>query len=322
MNSESVPSVFVLLSPCAKFTHSFPQACVFVSLVTGYFASVWYLETFLRLQDVPLVRINVRSILACWACLHHIACAGEGSAPGSCHRPSPQNLPTPLVKLSVCFGILLVDCMWLSALISLLSTLVVAVCPFRKNWYGIVFSKIVFFTGLWTTERVVNFSFCVGDFLTLALAHLSIGASYRSDGCDVYSDGATGGVLTLVFGRVITLELCRSMPSVLARVVCWWTRGVVLITTGAVGWVYFWRVGAFTLWISPVFSLKISANFASAVAWRVGCCYSSFQYLDRLYKRRLNVAGLVHWCFLWDRELLRLEGGLFTRGDSSRQGKE
>ena len=67
----------------------------------------------------------------------------------------------------------------------------------------------------------MNFRFCVGDFLTLALAHLSIGASYRSDGCDVYSDGATGGVLTLVFGRVITLELCRSMPSVLARVVCW-----------------------------------------------------------------------------------------------------
>ena len=43
-NSESVPSVFVLSSTCAKLPHYFPHAIVHVSLVTGSLARFWYCE--------------------------------------------------------------------------------------------------------------------------------------------------------------------------------------------------------------------------------------------------------------------------------------
>ena len=86
----------------------------------------------------------------------------------------------------------------------------------------------------------MNFCFCVGTVLILVIAHLSLGDSYHSGGCDVCSSGATGGVVTLDFGGLITLEHRRIIPGVLTRVVSWCTRGVVLITAGAVGWVDVW----------------------------------------------------------------------------------
>ena len=42
--SDSVPAMFVFLSPCAKFAHSFPHAVVQVYFVTGSLAKVWYFD--------------------------------------------------------------------------------------------------------------------------------------------------------------------------------------------------------------------------------------------------------------------------------------
>ena len=86
----------------------------------------------------------------------------------------------------------------------------------------------------------MHFSLCIGAVLTLVIDRLSLGDSQHSGGCDVYSAGATGGVLTIDFGGVITLELRKSMPGVLACVVRWCTCGAVLITEGVVGWVDVW----------------------------------------------------------------------------------
>ena len=72
-------------------------------------------------------------------------------------------------------------------------------------------------------------------------------------------------MVTLEVGGVITLEYGGSMPGVLAHVVRWCTRGSVMIISGAVGCVDFWCVGLFIIVMSPVFLLKISANFSSAV---------------------------------------------------------
>ena len=83
--------------------------------------------------------------------------------------------------------------------------------------------------------------------------------------CDFFSAGLVGGVVTLEVGGVITLEYDGSMPGVLAHVVRWCKRGEVLIIAGAVGCVYIWLVGLFIIAMSPVFLLKISANFSSAV---------------------------------------------------------
>ena len=69
---------------------------------------------------------------------------------------------------------------------------------------------------------------------------LSLGESYHSGGCDLSSAGWVGGVLTLYFDGVITLELGGSMPGVLSHVVRWCTRGAVLMIAGAVGCVDVW----------------------------------------------------------------------------------
>ena len=109
------------------------------------------------------------------------------------------------------------------------------------------------------------FLFSFGDVLTLVLARLPLGDSYKSSVCDFLSAGLVGGVVTLEFGGVITLEYGGSMPGVLARVVRWCTRGEVLRIAGAVGCVDVWCVGLFIFGMSPVFLLKIFANFSSAV---------------------------------------------------------
>ena len=44
--------------------------------------------------------------------------------------------------------------------------------------------------------------------------------------CGFLSAGSVGGVVTLEVGGVSTLEYDGSIPGVLARVVCWCTRGV------------------------------------------------------------------------------------------------
>ena len=72
-------------------------------------------------------------------------------------------------------------------------------------------------------------------------------------------------MVTLEVGGVITLDYGGSMPGVLASVLLWCTRGSDLITAGAVGCVDVWCVGLFIIGMSPVFLLKISDNFLSAV---------------------------------------------------------
>ena len=109
------------------------------------------------------------------------------------------------------------------------------------------------------------FLFFFGAVLTLVLSRLPLGDSYKYGVCDFLSACPFGGVVTLEVGGVITLECGGSMPGVLARVVYWCTRGEVLIIAGAVGCVDVWCVGLFIIGISPVFLLKISANFSSAV---------------------------------------------------------
>ena len=110
------------------------------------------------------------------------------------------------------------------------------------------------------------FYFYFGVVLNLSLARLPLGYSYQSGGCDFFSAGWVGGVVTLEVGGVITPEHVRSMPGVLALVVRWCTRGAVMIISGDVGCVDVWCVGLFIIGMSPVLLLKISANFASAVA--------------------------------------------------------
>ena len=72
-------------------------------------------------------------------------------------------------------------------------------------------------------------------------------------------------MVTLEVGGVITLDYYGSMPGVLDCVVRWCTRWAVLIIAGAVGCVDVWCVGLFIIHMSPVFLLKISANFSSAI---------------------------------------------------------
>ena len=85
----------------------------------------------------------------------------------------------------------------------------------------------------------MNFLFCFGAVLTLFLVRLSLGGSYHSGGCDLSSAGWVGGVLTLDFGGVTTLEISRIVPEILAPVV-WCTRRAVLIIAGALGCVDVW----------------------------------------------------------------------------------
>ena len=108
--------------------------------------------------------------------------------------------------------------------------------------------------------------FCFFDaVLTLVLARLPLGDSYNSGVCDFFSAGPVGVVVTLEVGGVITLEYGGIMPGVLALVVRWCTSRAVIIIAGAVGYVDVWCVGLFIIGMSPVFLLKISANFSSAV---------------------------------------------------------
>ena len=109
------------------------------------------------------------------------------------------------------------------------------------------------------------FIFYFGAVLTLVLVRLPLGDSYKSGVCDFFSAGPVGGVVTLEFGVVITLEYGGSMPGVLACVVRWCTCGAVLIIAGAVGCVDVCWVGLFIIGMSPVFLLIISPNFSSAV---------------------------------------------------------
>ena len=83
--------------------------------------------------------------------------------------------------------------------------------------------------------------------------------------CDFFSAGPVGGVVTLEVGGVIILEYGGNMPGVLTRFVRWCKRGVVMIITGAVGCVDVCCFGLSIIGMSPVFLLKISANFSSAV---------------------------------------------------------
>ena len=82
--------------------------------------------------------------------------------------------------------------------------------------------------------------FFLGAVITLVLARLPLGDSYKSGVCDFFSAGPVGGVVTLEVGGVITLEHGGSMPGVLSRIVSWCTCGAVLIITGAVGCVDVW----------------------------------------------------------------------------------
>ena len=77
--------------------------------------------------------------------------------------------------------------------------------------------------------------FFLGAVITLVLARLPLGDSYKSGMRDFFSACPVGGVVTLDVGGVITLEHGRSMSGVLPRVVRWCTRGAVLIISGAVG---------------------------------------------------------------------------------------
>ena len=77
----------------------------------------------------------------------------------------------------------------------------------RPNFNGVVFAIIVACTGFCVSEHVVNFLFYFGSVLTLFLARLSLGDSYHSGGCDISSAGWVGGVLTLDFGGLTTLEI-------------------------------------------------------------------------------------------------------------------
>ena len=112
----------------------------------------------------------------------------------------------------------------------------------------------------------MNFLFYFSAVLTLFLARLSLGDSYQSGECDISSAGWVDDVATLDFFVVITLEHGGSMHVVLAHVLPWFTHGEVLIITGAVSCVDVWCVGLFTIGMSHVFLLKISAIFASAWA--------------------------------------------------------
>ena len=116
---------------------------------------------------------------------------------------------------------------------------------------------------------VVNFLFDKAIVLTRVLALLSCGVSYQSSDLDVASSDETSVFITLEFGG--------SMPRVLTRVLRWCTRGALWMAAGAVGVAYVWITFESTFWFWLVFSLKISANFASAVACRVG--YSIFYSL-------------------------------------------
>ena len=59
-------------------------------------------------------------------------------------------------------------------------------------------------------------------------------------GGDLSSVGWVGGVLTLDFGGLFTLEIGGSVPGFLARVVLLCTCGPVLMISGAVGCVDVW----------------------------------------------------------------------------------
>ena len=89
--------------------------------------------------------------------------------------------------------------------------------PIQPNLDGAVLAIIVACTGSCIAEHVVNFLLYFGTVLALFLARLYLGDSYHSGGCDLSSAGWVGGVLTLDFRGVITLELGGSMPGVLSR---------------------------------------------------------------------------------------------------------
>ena len=133
--------------------------------------------------------------------------------------------------------------------------------PIRPNLAG-VFSG----TGdVCVVSSVLFFIFYFGAVLTLVLPRLPLGGSYKSGACDFFYAGPVGRVVTLEVGGVITLEQVGSMPGVLPRVVRWFTCWAVLIISCAVGCVDVCCVRLSIIGMSPVFLLKISANFSSAV---------------------------------------------------------
>ena len=142
--------------------------------------------------------------------------------------------------------------------------LAAAECPFGQIWP--VFSQVLVmcvYVRVYLPVFVLIFYF--GAVLTLVLVRLPLGDSYKSCVCDFFFAGPVGGVVTLEVGGVITLEQVGSMPGVLPRVVRWFTCWAVLIISCAVGCVDVWCIGLFIIVMSPVFLLKIPANFSSAV---------------------------------------------------------
>ena len=137
----------------------------------------------------------------------------------------------------------------------LLSMLAAAEFPFDPIWQ--VFSLVL--------VMLVKVLFSFGAIITLVLTRLSLGDSYQYGVCDFFSAGPVGGVVTLEVGGVITLEYGGIMPGVLPCVVRWCNRGAVLIISGSVGCVDVCCVGLSIIGMSPVFLLKTSANFSSAV---------------------------------------------------------
>ena len=112
--------------------------------------------------------------------------------------------------------------------------------PIWTDLADVVFGIGVACTGLFIAQCVLDFLFSFDAVLTPFLARLLLGDSYQSGVCDLSSAGWVGGVVTLDYGKVITLEHGGNMSGVLARLVRWCTRGAVLINAGALGCVDVW----------------------------------------------------------------------------------
>ena len=78
--------------------------------------------------------------------------------------------------------------------------------PIRPNMAGVFSDTGNVGIGLCIVACILFSIFYFGAFLTLVLAHLPLGDSYKSGVCDFFSTGSVGGVVTLEVGGVITLE--------------------------------------------------------------------------------------------------------------------
>ena len=234
MKSESVPAVFVFSSPCAKFPHYFPHAVVHVSFVTGSLAKVWYFKIVSHETGWTTGAQKCSSLIALL-----VLCSSRCMDWGMKYSGKmPQNVAVNAVNASCKINLLF----WnfgsgVYGIFSVSFSITAGFCgvPIRPNLAG-VFSGIGdACTGSCIAAYVLDFLFSFGAILTLFFARLSLGDSYQSGGCDFFSTGWVGDVVTLEVGGVITLEHGVSMPGLLDRVVRWCTRGEVLIIADAVG---------------------------------------------------------------------------------------